>query len=427
MLLSIKCSSQSWIPTAMADMPMATANNAVCKGSTAVGNFMYSFGGIDTSKIYTGIHQKCFKYDITSDVWSSIPDLPDTLGKVAAAASFVKGKIYIIGGYHVYQNGSEKSSTRVHVFNPVTDLYESDGAPVPVPIDDQAQCVWRDSLIYVITGWSNTTNVPDVQIYNPSMNSWSVGTSVPNNNAFRAFGSQGVIRKDTIYYYGGASSSSNFPANGFMRVGIIDSMNPTNITWLPFKNNNGHELYRLIALANPTGSITFLGGSSISYNYNGISYATNTGVPPANEQVVYNTNSASFSSDYSQNFPMDLRGYADISSTIKYISGGMENNQVVSKKTFKLSFLNSLGSSEITREFGIAIYPNPIRDFLNISLEKLSNDIRFELISSTGHEVMSGLIEKKQSQISLENLSNGTYFLVLEIEGEKIVKKLSKN
>ena len=41
-----------------------------------------------------------------------------------------------------------------------------DGADIPKAIDDQVQAVWQDSLIYVITGWSNTTNVVDVQASN---------------------------------------------------------------------------------------------------------------------------------------------------------------------------------------------------------------------------------------------------------------------
>ena len=79
--------------------------------------------------------------------------------------------------------------------------------------------VYKDSLIYVVTGWSGSgfsgTNVANVQIYNPANDTWSVGTPVPNTNQYKAFGASGIIVEDTIYYFGGAKISGfNFlPAN----------------------------------------------------------------------------------------------------------------------------------------------------------------------------------------------------------------------
>ena len=425
-LLAIKGSAQVWVPTSIANMPMRTSNNAVCEAKTTVGDFMYSFGGIDTSKKYSGIHQKCFKYDITSDVWTALPDLPDTLGKIASAASFVKGKIYIIGGYHVYLNGGEISSSRVHIFNPGTDTFLPDGAPVPVPIDDQVQCVWRDSLIYVVTGWSNTTNVANVQIYNPTQNAWSAGTPVPNNGAFKVFGSQGVIRGDTIYYFGGANTSPNFPATSFLKIGIIDSVNPTNINWLPFQNFPNHPLYRMVALANPDGNLSFLGGSSVSYNYDGIAYATNLGVPPANEQVVYEPSSAGFTSNLSQNYPMDLRGYADVSSTTKYICGGMEAGQEVSSKAYRLSYMNTVNVLNTVNELGIKIYPNPVSDRVFIIFEKADLDLRYNLFSITGNLICKGRLDNSTKEIEANFLNRGVYFLSFEYNGKKGFQKFIK-
>ncbi|MEN8793773.1 MAG: hypothetical protein ABF294_04895, partial [Flavobacteriales bacterium] len=185
--------------------PMKTSNNAVSGGLLNGIPHVYSFGGIDTTKSFSGIHLKSFRYNTQTQIWDTIPDLPDTRGKVAAGASTIDSIIYIIGGYYVFQNGSEISSDDIHRFNINTNSYLSDGATIPVSTDDHVQAVWNDSLIYVITGWSNSGNITNVQIYNPKTDTWSTGNPVPNNNRFKSFGASGTIVGNTIYYYGGSS------------------------------------------------------------------------------------------------------------------------------------------------------------------------------------------------------------------------------
>jgi N-acetylneuraminic acid mutarotase len=189
----------------LVNMPEAVSNNAVASATVDDTTYIYSFAGIDTSRDWFGIHLKGFRYNVQSQVWDTIAPLPDPNGgKIAAGASNVKGKIYIIGGYHVASNYSEISSAKVHIYDPTTNSYLPDGADIPVAIDDQVQAVWRDSLIYVITGWSNSNNVNNVQIYNPSTDTWTTGTPVPNNSQYKVFGGSGTIVGDSIYYIGGA-------------------------------------------------------------------------------------------------------------------------------------------------------------------------------------------------------------------------------
>ena len=69
-----------------------------------------------------------------------------------------------------------------------------------------------------------------MQIYDPALDQWSVGTEVPNNNNYRCFGSSGYIIGDTIFYHGGAAGF-NFGAKKQLRKGVINPNNPTG-TWL---------------------------------------------------------------------------------------------------------------------------------------------------------------------------------------------------
>ena len=100
--------------TEMASMPAATSNNAVCEGFVNGVPHVYSFSGIDTSRHSPGIHLHSYAYNTETDTWQTLPDLPDTLGKVAAGASLVGDVIYIIGGYHVAPNGNEYTRPECH-------------------------------------------------------------------------------------------------------------------------------------------------------------------------------------------------------------------------------------------------------------------------------------------------------------------------
>src|SRR5690554_7355131 len=146
----------NWEWTKVAPLPISSANNAVSSAIVNQNKFIYSFGGVSDSLHYSNIHQRVFKYDVSNDLWTEKESIPDTLGKISSSASFVKNKIYLIGGKYVQSNGTETSSNNVHIYNPYLDTFEINGSPLPIPVHDHVQSVWRDSLIYIISGFSNT-------------------------------------------------------------------------------------------------------------------------------------------------------------------------------------------------------------------------------------------------------------------------------
>ncbi len=317
-------------------MPMAISNNAVCAAKIADTNFVYSFGGMDTSKKYTGITQRSFRYNTASKKWKEIAPLPDVLGKIASAASNIRNKIYIVGGYHVLPDAKEISSARVHIYDPVSNAY-IEGAPVSGGIDDQVQAVWKDSLLYIITGWSQDGNVSTVQIYNPAYNTWNKATPVPETKQYKVFGASGVIIKDTIYYSGGAYYEKNYPLGLVFRKGIINKDDPTQIEWTNVEDSSALG-YRMAALA--VNNIPYwMGGSAISYNYNGIAY-NGTGGVPALSRLIWHTNSG-WQGLYGQ-LPavMDIRGAAAVGKNQFIVAGGMSAGQQVSNKTYQLTIVN---------------------------------------------------------------------------------------
>ncbi len=330
-LLAFNCQAQQWTLSPLRPMPQRVSNNAVCEGFINGQPYVYSFAGIDSTKTLQGIHLNSWRYDLLADEWQSLPTLPDTMGKIAAAASRVHNVIYIIGGYHVASNQDEISSDKVHRFEVTTNQFLPDGQPVPVPIDDQVQAVWRDSLIYVISGWSNGSNVSDVQIYHPAQDIWIAGTPLPANESYRSFGSSGTIIGDTIFYFGGARFGFNFPAQANFRKGVIDPNDPTQISWSVSVPNANRKGYRMAA-AQIGHKALWIGGSELTYNFDGLAYSNGAGVPPAHRVVEYDTETGVWSETNPQPLPMDLRGIADLGNGTFVLLGGMLDMQTVSNQ-----------------------------------------------------------------------------------------------
>lgn len=393
-------------------MPEAVSNNAVTQATVNGVPHVFSFAGIDSTKDWFGIHLRSFRYNVISDEWQAIDPLPDPDGgKIASAASTVKNKIYIIGGYHVASNYSEVSSDKVHIYDPEANTYLPDGAPVPKPIDDQVQAVWRDSLIYVITGWSNTSNVADVQIYNPATDAWAQGTPVFDHSNWKVFGGSGTIIGDTIYYAGGAKSIGNFPATSFFRKGFIHPDNPTEITWVGSEHIFGTG-YRM-ASSQYDGKAVWFGGSEVTYNFNGIAYNGSGGVP-SNERITIYDPSTGILAPLTQYFvpTMDLRGIAKITPDQFIIAGGMRENQEVTNRTLRIT-LNNINAVKPVNLPGVGIYPNPANQ--EIRLKKQGN---FGVQISDLHGKIVFEAKESVNIINISTLPNGEYILSVIEKGK---------
>jgi Secretion system C-terminal sorting domain/Kelch motif len=414
--------AQTLTQTALADMPKRMSNNPIAAAKVGGQTFAYTFGGLDSTKTQAGIHRKSFKFNVATNTWSSLPDLPDVNGKLAACASTVKNKIYIIGGYYVQPNGNETSSNFVHVFDPSTDTYLPNAANIPAAIDDQAQAVWRDSLIYVVTGWSNTTNVANVQILDVQNNNWLVGTSVPNTLQYKVFGSSATIIGDTIYYVGGASTGTNFPLQPFLRKGIINPTNPTQITWSTLLAINlpipaYFATYRNAMFTDGT-KLFAIGGSAITYNYNGLAYSNGAVVSPTGYiQYGLQTSGGAVYSNFTLPTPlMDLRNVVQIDSASFLVCGGMTTGATVINKTFRFDAI-PLAVEKVEIEKPVLIYPNPIKrgEVLKINKDNVS---KIDVFNANGKLVLTK--KSNLSELKTIDLKAGNYLLNLYTKDNKV-------
>ena len=248
---------------------MPVANNAVAAVETSAGWSIFSFLGIDSTKLWSGVTTASFRWDSGRAEWETI-DPPPGPGRLAATAQAFGGRIFLFGGYTVAADGSETSRPEVDVLDPETGRWTR-AAPMPIPVDDAISGVWRDSLIFLVSGWHDSDNVDAVQIYDPARDLWAQATPIPGAPVF---GHAGGIAGDAIVYIDGARVRTEpraFLLETSSWLGRIDPADPTRIAWERLPDHPGPGLYRAAATATMS-RVVFVGGTDNPYNYSGIGY-----------------------------------------------------------------------------------------------------------------------------------------------------------
>ncbi len=308
-------------------LPVPVSNAAVASGLIDGEAWVFSALGIDSTRRWSGITRQAHAWSAGSARWRSLPDVPGPVGRLAATAQIVRGRLFVFGGYTVDSAGAERSVASVDIFEPRRNLW-SRGSDMPVAVDDAVSVVYRDSLIYLISGWHDTDNVQLVQMYDAVRNAWFPASPIVGRGVF---GHSGGIAGNTIVYVDGAvkqDSATKYVLEQQVWIGTIDTKNPSVIDWRVGIAHPGPPLYR--AAVGRCGSlIVFAGGTDNPYNYNGIGYDTRPSQPSA-RVFAFDTRRGIW-----QTLPalsaatMDHRGLA-IVGDIGWLIGGMAARQRVS-------------------------------------------------------------------------------------------------
>ena len=310
-------------------LPAPITNNAVAAvdvdGTVAV----FSFLGLDSTKLWSGVTDVAYRWDVGSDAWRTITPVPGP-GRLASTAQVVGGLVYVIGGYTVAED-AERSVPNVDIYDPVTDGW-SRAADIPIPTDDAVAGVWSDSLIVLISGWHDTGNVPDVQIFDPATNQWTASTPIPG---VPVFGHAGGVAGNTVVYTGGAAVVDGNPRYALTQGAWAGGLDAGGIEWDEVESHAGPALYR--AAGGTVGSsVVLVGGTDNPYNYNGIGYNR---VPsdPLRQVLMYSP----LTGDWRELAPppigsMDHRNIGVAGGTV-FLVGGMYADQVVTNNVWYAS------------------------------------------------------------------------------------------
>ena len=314
-------------------LPLPVTNAAVASGTIDGSTWVFSVLGIDSTKRWSGITRRASAWNAASGAWRALPDVPGPVGRLASTAQVVRGRLYLFGGYSVDSVGGEKSIAAVDIYDPRTNAW-SRGADTPLAVDDAVSGVYRDSLVYLVSGWHDTRNVQSVQVYDVVRNAWFDATPITGPGVF---GHSGGLTGNTIVYVDGAvkqDGAVKYRLEPQVWVGTIDTAHPERIAWARGPTHPGPALYRA-AVGACGRTIVFAGGTDNAYNYNGIGY---DGVPSraSNGVLAFDTRSRRWSTPGAMGTPsMDHRGLAFVGAT-GWVVGGMQRGQRVSARTVRV-------------------------------------------------------------------------------------------
>ena len=336
--LTSRGDGERWTVRAGPELPLPVANNAVAAALLDGQPRIFSFLGLGAARDYAAITRRAFMLDVATGRWEPLPDVPGPVGRLAATAQAVGRRVFLFGGYSVAADGTETTS-------PATDIYLIDehrytrGADAPVPLDDTISGVWRDRLIFFVSGWSTDRTVTTVQAYDPVADRWQAATPIPGTPVF---GHAGGVIDDTIVYCGGAkmlgAGTPKYGASAECYRGDIDTADPTAITWRAIAAHPGAPRYR--AAAGPVRSglhagILFAGGTTNPYNYNGVGYDGRPAEPEASSWL-YDIASGAWVAGPTLDAPtMDHRALVSVRDGW-WIVGGFGKSQTVSRHVTQL-------------------------------------------------------------------------------------------
>jgi N-acetylneuraminic acid mutarotase len=318
----------------LSPLPSPVSNSAVAISHDSKNVQIFSFMGIGPKKTWDAITNRAYRLDLKTGKWTELRPVPGVAGRLAASAAAFHEQVFIFGGYVVDGQGGETTVSDVNVYVPVEDRYYR-GADIPTPVDDSVIGVYRGRYIYLISGWSKTEPVHNVQVYDTEKDRWIQATPIPGTPVF---GHAGAIVGDTIVYVDGAYKNPDGPnpkyvASSECWMGKITRGDITKIEWTKLPAHPGNARYRIAAGASEReGRIYFSGGTDNPYNYNGIGY---NGQPaePSPVTFAFNLRSGKWETN-SENTPdptMDHRGLL-VTHRGLILVGGMEKGQQVTPK-----------------------------------------------------------------------------------------------
>lgn len=257
-------------------LPEPHGNNAVTTAVVEGRQTLFSFAGLKVGKTWQDTSKEAYMFGEGDGAWTRLPDIPVSEGRLAATVEAVAGKVYYFGGYTVAEDGAEVSTPENFLFDPITKKY-SRIADMPTPTDDAVSFVYQDRYIYLVSGWHNTGNIRNVQVYDTQGESWFLATEYPGSPVFGHAG--GIVGNRFVIADGVAvvgvdeNGRRQFDTVNEGWMGTIHPEDPAQITYrrLPQLPGRGH--YRMGGEGDEAGNrVLFVGGTPNAYNYNGIGY-----------------------------------------------------------------------------------------------------------------------------------------------------------
>jgi N-acetylneuraminic acid mutarotase len=346
------------------------------------------FGGSQNSS--TPQSNKLFEYNISSDSWTILSDLPNSLGREQMQATLMNDStILLTGGLSTISSALEYPTTN-YLFNTNTNTFTPAGN-LPIGVINHTSTLLSNGEVLITGGFDGNQARNEVYVFN-LQNGWrtlssSLSVAVSSHRA--------VLVNGKVYIYGGF----NIPLFEFSDK--LDVYDPTfdAVSLL----NTGPLASSQFAMVAFDSTILIAGGSRILPN-------SSFGV--TNEAYLYNINDNTFATVV--NMP-STRGGMEISkmgNTGKFIfSGGHVSlsEPYDDAIIYDAALLSGIEENNILNSFDL--YPNPCQNELNLRINSSEFLSKYEVFNSLGQMIQSGMIEFSNSTINTSDFPQGCYMI----------------
>jgi N-acetylneuraminic acid mutarotase len=254
--------------------------------------------------IVSGDTSATLAYDLKSGVWRSDIATRPLVGQLHSA-EVINSKLYLFGGLG---GGSEGT---VQIYNPNTNSW-SLGSAAPYAAGSASTTV-INGKVYMAGGIVGSGTVSTAAVYNPATNTWSSIASMPAGRNHAAAGTEG-----TQFFIFGGRTGGNTVSNGFNDVQIY---NPSTNSW-QWSGQAGSTIPSLPQARGGMGKAAFYGNEF--YVMGGETTASGTGQVAGNvynRVDVYNPTSQTWRLESAM--PIALHGVSPVVADGKiFVAGG---------------------------------------------------------------------------------------------------------
>ncbi len=193
------CLGEQWQTKSNGDAVATHWMAYTCTDEVGAQGTCFYFGGLGTGNTVTAYSQK---YDIATDTWTRIADMP--VPAFAAVAGYTNGKIYVVGGFTSTDVSPWPVTGALRIYDVATNSWSA-GADLPIPRGGAAGGVVNGKL-YVAGGQDDLYEYRYLHEYDPAGGSWKEKSAMPD---FVTFGA-GTGSADRLYVGGGYFGESGF-------------------------------------------------------------------------------------------------------------------------------------------------------------------------------------------------------------------------
>ncbi|MBL0309189.1 MAG: T9SS type A sorting domain-containing protein [Bacteroidetes bacterium] len=132
---------------------------------------------------------------------------------------------------------------------------------------------------------------------------------------------------------------------------------------------------------------------------------------------------------YDSTANMAIYGYAY--PALQYIVAITENKWITFGEYGRVFITENKGGlmTGLTEAKGnemFTIYPNPARERISISLSPISSILSFQILTPDGRLVLQGRLNGEEAGVNISGLSSGLYFMLVQDDRQRVVRKFVK-